>query len=608
VSQIIECPACSTRYKLNKAISKGGRPVKCARCGHQWQLEPDVKASNEAEHQETVYEPNSRTEARDPVEKKNSDFVAQSEARREQSDWDSHSNAFDGPEFQKPAGDPPPANWHARRDHLVTAISTLSEPNSAEYEAWDNKQTEVAPENTVESDWTNPDEFNAETQFSNDEHETDKAYSAGLSFLNTQQGQPQADEREPGQAASNLESGSGWASRLMRPWRSKSEGGEAERLDDGNSNTGDTETAIRQALKHALENPAEFDETNKDYKDYVAEASAEAAKEQPDYDPGFRSSRNWRETKVEDPLDQDKDASSDLDTDRSSLFPFPDFKTDSETFENTDEDDQREQYPPFRLTGKNANAPIFGSGDDYEGQAHDEESRLAEDSSFTQRHENMFEAETGDGERVEEERSDHPGYDDGLDDFTKLYDRQFEPNKSHDSDEDEPFYEEIATLQPEPESTDIAAYKRKRRHGGLALAAGWAAFISVISGVIIALISFRQDITVALPGTTHLYQTLGFDVARTGVDFADVRYRWTTAEGKPMIEVTGQVVNITDGSVKVPRVLVNVRDAGGTDSVTATATVPKEELAPRETTSFTLEFLSPPENVTQIELAFDDKR
>jgi hypothetical protein len=36
--------------------------------------------------------------------------------------------------------------------------------------------------------------------------------------------------------------------------------------------------------------------------------------------------------------------------------------------------------------------------------------------------------------------------------------------------------------------------------------------------------------------------------------------------------------------------------------------VPREELAPRESASFTLEFVSPPENVAQIELEFDHSR
>jgi hypothetical protein len=149
------------------------------------------------------------------------------------------------------------------------------------------------------------------------------------------------------------------------------------------------------------------------------------------------------------------------------------------------------------------------------------------------------------------------------------------------------------------------AYEQEPRSGGLAVIAAWAVFVSVLSGVTLALVSFRQDIMTALPGTTSLYRTIGFDIPHVGVDFADVRYRWATSGGTSMIEVTGQVVNVTGRTVQVPPVLVNVRNSGGGDAVTATASVQTKELAPRQSASFSLEFVSPPENVTQIELEFD---
>jgi hypothetical protein len=60
--------------------------------------------------------------------------------------------------------------------------------------------------------------------------------------------------------------------------------------------------------------------------------------------------------------------------------------------------------------------------------------------------------------------------------------------------------------------------------------------------------------------------------------------------------------------VTVPRVLINVRDAEKMGTVKATASVPTDTLAPRESASFTLEFLSPPQNISQIELEFDRHR
>ena len=142
----------------------------------------------------------------------------------------------------------------------------------------------------------------------------------------------------------------------------------------------------------------------------------------------------------------------------------------------------------------------------------------------------------------------------------------------------------------------------------MATAAAWAVFLSMISGIALAMVTLRSEIMAAVPGTTSLYRAIGFDVAPTGIDFADVSYRWTVTQGKPMIEVKGQVVNVTDRRLTVPRVLINVRDSQSSDAVKVTASVPTELLAPRESASFTLEFVSPPKNISQIELEFDRNR
>ena len=140
--------------------------------------------------------------------------------------------------------------------------------------------------------------------------------------------------------------------------------------------------------------------------------------------------------------------------------------------------------------------------------------------------------------------------------------------------------------------------------GGLALAAAWAVFLSVLSGVTLAFINFREDIVVALPGTGALYRSVGLGIQTQQIDFGPVNYRWTVADGKPMIEVTGQIINLTDREIPVPRVLINVRDKESNDPVKATATIRSDPLAARETADFTLEFISPSKSVNQIELAF----
>jgi hypothetical protein len=173
---------------------------------------------------------------------------------------------------------------------------------------------------------------------------------------------------------------------------------------------------------------------------------------------------------------------------------------------------------------------------------------------------------------------------------------------------DSPLDADAAALQAALEGSlrEKHAGESRGGGGGLALAAAWAVFLSVLSGVSLAFVNFREEIVEALPGTAALYRGVGFSVQDRMVDFGSVTYRWTVAEGKPMIEVTGQIINLTDHEIAVPRVLVQVHDKENTDVVKATATVRSEPLAARESADFTLEFLAPPKSITQIELAFAD--
>ena len=174
---------------------------------------------------------------------------------------------------------------------------------------------------------------------------------------------------------------------------------------------------------------------------------------------------------------------------------------------------------------------------------------------------------------------------------------------------DSPLDADAAALQAALEGSLRERHAAESRSGGgsLALAAAWAVFLSVLTGVSLAFVNFRDDIVTALPGMAGLYQIVGLGVQDQQIDFGNVNYRWTVADGKPMIEVKGQVINLTDREITVPRVLINVHDKASTDTVKATATLRSEPLAPHETADFTLEFLSPPKTVGQIELAFSEK-
>jgi hypothetical protein len=166
---------------------------------------------------------------------------------------------------------------------------------------------------------------------------------------------------------------------------------------------------------------------------------------------------------------------------------------------------------------------------------------------------------------------------------------------------------DAAAIQAELEGFGHLPYEEPR-FGGLAVVAAWAVFLSVVSGVILALVNFRDNIVTALPGTAHLYRTVGFDVTDRRLDFGKVDYRWSVANGKPMIEVRGQIINRTDRELAVPQVWVNIHDAQTANVMKALAPVRSEPLAARQVADFSLELVLPSQTVNQIELEFDRMR
>ncbi len=498
--------------------------------------------------------------------------------------------------------------WRARQDRYSAAIPSLSEPAVPDYVPRSELAAQDEPEEDVfAADAAQDGETDAATESSwwnrrrgRDEPagEPDDASSEDISRDEPFE-TPKFLRDEPEEEAVPQERG-GWLSRFMRLRRSRQEEPAPDMTEDAAQ--AEAEEEIRRALDAALEHPGPHSAPDAS-REFSERFSRDNEPEADDDDPYFVREEGGPQN-AGFPLGFRDDGDSGRPTlgrDLDSLS-YASMKADPKA---TDED---EEDPPFRLTGENARAPVYRSGRLTDDEIDENREDRFETSAFE---EDLDQAFGGDRPKRSAAPDDLSREDDFEGDFDGLYDRQFARGESEfDPDaaleEDNRHLEDdLAELQSELSATDVMAYEQEPRSGSLAVIAAWAVFVSVLSGVTLALVSFRQDIMIALPGTTSLYRTIGFDIPHVGVDFADVRYRWATSGGTPMIEVTGQVVNVTGRTVQVPPVLVNVRNSGGGDAVTATASVQTRELAPRQSASFSLEFVSPPENVTQIELEFD---
>lgn len=487
------------------------------------------------------------------------------------------------------------ASWRSGREPFNASISTLSDPSLTDYGAAEpepdyaeESRDDIDADAAADADWAREAKDRlSDDKWADEADLDDRVEMFGGSDARFQKiAQPDAEadlDAEPEQQPAG-DGGGSWASRLMR-LRQSAFGKRAR------SEPVDTEAEIRDALNSALEQQDDGPGARSPFHKLSPERFGGLA------DPASAPARDDGFLRFSEHLDRMDDEGRNAQSDRFS------FGSRGETARMEEDGDEE---PAFRLTGQRARAPIFGGARDLDadpdeaGAEGDPADRFESDLKAVFRGVQAAAPldPDADNERAAyiETRKDHVPYDDRF------------GGEETERDPHEALNDDLLALQNELESTDVTTYERDyvvQGGGGLAVVAAWAVFVSVISGVILALITFRQDIMTALPGTGDLYQALGFEVPHAGVDFADVSYRWRTADGKPMIEVTGQVVNTTARTVSVPRVLVNVRDAGGGDAVKATATVPARELAPHQSASFSLEFLSPPADVAQIELAFD---
>jgi hypothetical protein len=549
---------------MNKAIPEGGRSVKCARCGHQWRITPE--------------EPEELTEALDD-------------------DFQDHAPGA-GQEHHAPAAEAAPMRhgaaeaasqtigdaWDVRPDHLAAAIQPEARSESAPQapetigDAWDVRRGHLAaaiasmgvsPDHTAdeaEADadadrhaalarqpWQNQEiaseDFGGETGA--DESFADELEARGRA---AQQASPFA-----GEAASSWPASSSWMTNAA--------------ASDARAGDGDPENSVRQALKAAMEDPEESGASG--------------------FGPGGGHSAVSRPVFAESASFEDAMASVAAD-DPSETEAEPGLLR----FAPSPDGDPAEDSPASLSRDRAPIASLFAPAEGDEKAVDGENSEKFENDIV-----GIFR------QQMQEKRSFGPasprkGNGDGFTD----YDREFSGNSEQSDDRymaDSPLDADAAALQAALEGS------LRERHaagesggGGLALAAAWAVFLSVLTGVTLAFVSFRDEMVAALPGTAGLYRTIGFDVQEHPIDFGPVTYRWTVAEGKPMIEVTGRIINLTDREIAVPRVLVNVHDKANIDTVKATATIRTEPLGAGETADFTLEFLSPPKSISQIELAF----
>jgi hypothetical protein len=145
--------------------------------------------------------------------------------------------------------------------------------------------------------------------------------------------------------------------------------------------------------------------------------------------------------------------------------------------------------------------------------------------------------------------------------------------------------------------------KRKPRTGRI-VTIGWMVLILIVLlvGALFALAP--KMVTSYLPGAARLYAMLGMPVGAQGLAFQDVRYDWTNDGSQTVLEVQGNVVNVSNSAVEVPTVVIALRDEKGEEISEWTTKVVETELGAGEQAAFLRQIPSPPSNVRSLKVRF----
>lgn len=133
---------------------------------------------------------------------------------------------------------------------------------------------------------------------------------------------------------------------------------------------------------------------------------------------------------------------------------------------------------------------------------------------------------------------------------------------------------------------------------------GWLVLALVVASVIGTLVLAPSAVQSVLPGASRLYALFGAPVGPQGLAFEGVRYGWTSDGGQTVLEVQGDVVNLTSGPVDVPTVVIALRDESGAEISEWTTEVGAEQLAGGEHAPFLRQIPAPPSNVRSVKVRF----
>src|SRR6476620_7986336 len=164
-------------------------------------------------------------------------------------------------------------------------------------------------------------------------------------------------------------------------------------------------------------------------------------------------------------------------------------------------------------------------------------------------------------------------------------------------------YNAGALVNPEEGlATNVPIAEGRKRKLPPAVAIGWGALALLLIMLAALLALAPKTVLSVLPGAARLYALMGKPANTGGLAIQNVHSAWSNADGQNMLQVTGEIANLTSSEVGVPTVVVALQDKTGKELSQATAKVLPIGVGAKS--PFMVQIPSPPENVSSRKVRF----
>jgi predicted Zn finger-like uncharacterized protein len=216
----------------------------------------------------------------------------------------------------------------------------------------------------------------------------------------------------------------------------------------------------------------------------------------------------------------------------------------------------------------------------------------------------IFAQDTGAGETQKEPDDEATAIDVSDDDFTESAMEEVFTSAMKESDSIAENYPVEETQEAESTPIVIGKAKKRRRFVPGNIAAGWAALAIILGGVASYVYYGRIAVVRILPGAAATYERLGLPVNVRGLEFDKIKYSWETSAGRPVLEVYGDIVNVTSEPLKVPTVVFGLRTKEKVEVYQWAADVRSELLPGGQRTAFNAQIPTPPKSIRDVQVRF----